>query len=241
MALKKAPRADVKRKLVLDRQLGLIAALTLAIVAFTVPLPDGNDVVMAESSQEVIELEDIEPTRELAPPPPPPPAPPPPREVPDAVEVEEDVIEEINLDLTATFSPPPAPPRQEGPAVVPPPTLDEPPPPPPPAPEPTEPEVFEVAEVQPELVGGLAGLQSRLVYPKVAAQAGIEGRVIVQFVVDERGNVVDPVAIRSPNSILSEAAVKAIQESQFRPGQQRGRPVRVRFSVPVTFELRRSG
>ncbi|WP_179299491.1 energy transducer TonB, partial [Rubrivirga marina] len=110
-------------------------------------------------------------------------------------------------------------------------------PPPPPDPEPTEPEIFEVAEVQPELIGGLAGLQSRLVYPELAIRAGVEGQVVVQFVVDERGNVIDPVVLRTPNPLLTEAALKAVTESRFTPGQQRGRPVRVRYAVPVTFTL----
>ncbi len=121
-----------------------------------------------------------------------------------------------------------------GPAPAPPP------PPPPPFVEdiPDTDEVFTVAEVQPELVGGLAGLQGRVEYPEFARRAGIEGQVVVQFVVDERGNVVDPVVLRSPNDLLSEAALKAVRESKFTPGQQRGRPVKVRFAVPVTFRLR---
>ena len=98
------------------------------------------------------------------------------------------------------------------------------------------PEVFDVADVQPELIGGASSITPE--YPEFARRAGIEGRVIVQFVVDERGNAVDPVVVRSPNDLLSEAALTEVRTLKFTPGQQRGRPVKVRFSLPVTFRLR---
>jgi protein TonB len=92
--------------------------------------------------------------------------------------------------------------------------------------------------VEPELVGGLEGLQRSVEYPELAERIGVEGRVIVQFVVDEWGNVVDPVVVWSPHDLLSEAALEAVRQATFRPGQQGGRPVKVRFSLPVTFRLR---
>ena len=236
MALNKAPKADIKRQYPIALQIGLLLSLGLAVAAFTIPFSGGDEIVVMDSGPEMIELEDIQQTVEIQPPPPPPPAPPPPQEVPDEVEIEDDVIEDIELDLTDTVPPPPAPPAAPPPPPNAPPPP--PPPPPPPEPEPTEPEIFEVAEVQPDLIGGLAGLQSRVEYPEFARRAGIEGQVVVQFVVDERGNVVDPVVLRSPNDLLSEAALKAVRESRFTPGQQRGRPVKVRFAVPVTFRLR---
>lgn len=100
----------------------------------------------------------------------------------------------------------------------------------------SEVEVFDVAEVQPELIGGPSSITPE--YPEFARRAGIEGRVIVQFVVDERGNVTDPVVVRSPNELLSEAALAEVQTLRFTPGQSGGRPVKVRFSLPVTFRLR---
>ncbi|WP_412060380.1 energy transducer TonB [Rubrivirga sp. IMCC45206] len=98
--------------------------------------------------------------------------------------------------------------------------------------------VLDVAEVQPVLIGGLDGLQERVRYPELARRRGLEGQVVVQFVVDEQGQVVDPEAVRSPDDLLSEAAIQAVLGSRFTPGTQGGRPVRVRFTVPVTFRLR---
>lgn len=91
-------------------------------------------------------------------------------------------------------------------------------------------------EVQPELIG-LAGLHSGVVYPEATRRDRVEGRVFVQFIVTEEGEVEDPVAIRSPDPRLSVAAIHAVRASRFVPGSQRGRPVKVRFAVPVTFRL----
>lgn len=107
------------------------------------------------------------------------------------------------------------------------------PPPPPPAASPEIPEDF----VQPTLIGGMEALAQRVVYPEVARDAGVEGRVFVQFVVDETGAVIDPVAVRSPSEMLSEAAIDAVLASRFTPGSERGRPVKVRFMLPVNFTL----
>ena len=98
--------------------------------------------------------------------------------------------------------------------------------------------MHEVVEVPPQLIGGLEGLSARLVYPEAARREGVEGQVIVQFVVGTGGTVIDPVVLRSPDPRLGAAALEAVRRSLFRPGRQGGRPVLVRFSVPVTFRLR---
>jgi TonB family protein len=102
----------------------------------------------------------------------------------------------------------------------------------------TEPVIFDVVEQPPELVGGLDGIQNRLVYPPFAVQAGIEGTVFVQFVVDEEGRVRDGVAVRSPNELLSSEALRLTHSASFEPGLQQGRPVKVRYTLPILFRLR---
>lgn len=100
-----------------------------------------------------------------------------------------------------------------------------------------EKEIFMVVEEQPELIGGMKALEEAKEYPEFAKKAGIEGRVIVQFVVDEQGNVQDPQVTRGVHKLLNEAAVKAIEQMQFKPGKQRGEAVPVQMSLPVTFRL----
>lgn len=97
--------------------------------------------------------------------------------------------------------------------------------------------VYEVAEVQPELIGGLDSLMARVVYPEEARRAEIEGQVVIQFVVNEGGAVEAPTVLRSPDPLLSEAAIAAVRASRFTPGTVDGELVRVRFALPVTFRL----
>ena len=104
---------------------------------------------------------------------------------------------------------------------------------------PEAPEVYEVVEQAPRLVGGIAGLQQSLVYPAEAQEAGEEGKVFIQFVVDEQGSVQDARCVRTPAESLCAAALTAVQAATFEPGRQRGKPVKVRFTLPVDFKLAR--
>lgn len=96
---------------------------------------------------------------------------------------------------------------------------------------------FVVVEEMPKLIGGLKGLQSKVVYPEMAKRAGIEGRVTLQFIVNENGDVENPKVIRGIGGGADEAALQAVSEAKFEPGIQRGKPVRVQFSLPVVFKL----
>src|SRR5690606_38550688 len=130
-----------------------------------------------------------------------------------------------DVDFRDTPATPPSPPT---PHVEMPPVVE-----PPPPPE----HVFVAVEQMPELVGGIQGLQGRIQYPEMARRAGIEGRVFVQFVVNEQGVPSDIRVVRGIGGGADEAAVAAVRESRFTPGLQRGRPVKVRMSLPVTFRL----
>jgi protein TonB len=71
----------------------------------------------------------------------------------------------------------------------------------------------------------------------MARKAGLEGLVIVQVVVETNGVPTDPQVVRSPGAALDEAAVNAVMQLRFKPGMQRGKPVRVRYAMPVRFRL----
>ena len=103
--------------------------------------------------------------------------------------------------------------------------------------EPVDPdEVYVIVEDEPEC-GGVQALQSKVEYPEFAKKAGIEGRVFVQFVVDETGEVVDPEVTRGVHQLLNQEALDAVQKMKCEPGRQRGQAVKVRMSLPVTFRL----
>ncbi len=99
------------------------------------------------------------------------------------------------------------------------------------------PQVFVVVENMPELIGGLAAIQREIQYPVIAKRAGIEGRVILQFIVDEQGRVSESKVVRGIGGGCDEEALRALQTARFRPGTQRGKPVKVKMSLPMTFRL----
>ena len=109
-------------------------------------------------------------------------------------------------------------------------------------PEPSEPDVFVIVEQPPVLIPseaeGMRALQQCIRYPEMAKRAGIQGRVFVQFVVDETGRVTEPVVARGIGGGADEEALRCVREAAFTPGLQRGREVKVRFSLPITFRLK---
>ena len=103
-------------------------------------------------------------------------------------------------------------------------------------------EVFQVVEEQPMFPGGMQELmkfmQTNIRYPKEAQERGIQGRVIVQFVVNKDGSISEECVVRSVDSQLDAEAIRIIRSMpNWTPGKQRGEPVRVRFTLPVTFRL----
>jgi TonB family protein len=113
---------------------------------------------------------------------------------------------------------------------------------PPPPPRPNEPlneeeDYFVVVEEMPELIGGLESIMKEVRYPATARNAGIEGRVFVQFVVNEQGGVEDARVVRGVGGGLDEEALRVVRQAKFKPGIQRGKPVRVKYSLPIFFRL----
>ncbi|MEL6614441.1 MAG: energy transducer TonB [Bacteroidota bacterium] len=218
-------------------QVGFTLSLAAVLAAFSVPTPERESLDVIATPVEPDSLVVVATMHETPPPPPPPPALPPPVEVVNDAQVLDAVVPPMELGLSdqITVSGPPAPAITAPPPV---PTPDAELPPDLPS-EPTD-EVVEFLplEDQPVLIGGIEGLQERTEYPEAALRVGIQGTVYVRFVVDETGRVVDPVAVRSPHPLLSEAALSAVAASTFEPGRQRGRPVRARFTLPVRFVLR---
>ena len=102
--------------------------------------------------------------------------------------------------------------------------------------------IFQVVELLPEFPGGMAELmkylQKNLRYPQICKEQGVQGRVIVQFVVNMDSTITDVNVIKSVNPHLDEEAVRVVKAMpKWKPGTQRGKPVRVRCTLPVTFRL----
>ncbi len=101
----------------------------------------------------------------------------------------------------------------------------------------SEMQVLQFAEVQPSIIGGLNSLYLRIQYPKAAQEAGIQGRVVLSFIVEEDGTTTDVRVLESLHPLCDKAAVDAVTETLFTPARQQGKKVRVRMHLPIRFVL----
>ena len=223
MESKKTPKADLNKKTGLHLSIGLVISLAVITLAFEWKSYDGQSLVDLGSVNDTFEdVMDIPPTEQ---PPPPPPKIQQPEivEVPDEEEIEEDI--EIDLDVEITED------TQIEEMV-----FEE-----APEEEATD-EIFMVVEDQPEPQGGIQAFYEyvgkNMKYPSQARRMGIEGKVFVQFVVDKDGTITQVQAIKGIGAGCDEEAVRVLQNApKWKPGKQRGRPVRVRMVLPITFKL----
>lgn len=217
MALKKNPKVDLKYKYQRVWEISLIISLTILIVAFKFFPKYEVEIAEIDAPQELIDVEDVEATKQEQAPPPPP-KPPIPIEAPT-----DDVLEDVEIESTeldedaAVTAPPPPPPAEEE--------------------EEAEPVFFVAVEQMPEPIGGIGAIQSKIVYPEIAKRAGVQGRVFVKAYVDETGKVNKVELIRGIGAGCDEAAMQAVHSVMFKPGKQRGKPVKVQVTVPVLFKL----
>ncbi|MCH2449119.1 MAG: energy transducer TonB [Gracilimonas sp.] len=211
---RKTPKADLKRSYTVYLEAGLIIALVIMLTAVKLNLETEPPTVVQLDEQEVVEMEEIVQTKQIETPPPPP-RPPVPVEVPNDEIIEDEMIDlDAELDMDAPMDLPPPPEQEE-----------------------TEEDFFVVVEEMPKLIGGMAKLQASVRYPEMARRAGIEGRVTVQFIVNEQGKVENARVVRGIGGGADEEALKAVQQAEFEPGMQRGRPVRVQYALSINFRL----
>ncbi len=219
----KNPRANLRKDYGLTVEIGFVLALLILVGMFHLQIQFEEEFDTTAVQQEVVQMEEIMQTEQVQKPPPPPKP-----QLP--VVVADDVIlddVELNLDAALDIGQPLA---------------DLPPPPPPEEPEEVveevEEEIFVVVEQMPELIGGIEDLQKEIKYPEMARQAGVNGRVFVQFIVDENGNVTNPVVLRGIGGGCDEEAMRVIKKAKFKPGKQRGKAVKVRYVIPIVFKLK---
>jgi len=213
----KNPIADLRLKYKKTFEISLIIALAIMIVAFKF-FPDmKTQEVKLEGPQELFTVEDIQQTKQENRPPPPP-KPPIPIEAPSEDVLEDIEIGETEIDVNANMEAPPPPPKEEK-------KVEE------------EPTYFVAVEEMPEPIGGIKAIQEKIVYPEIAKRAGVEGKVYILAFVDESGNVTKAQILKGIGAGCDEAALDAVLKTKFKPGKQRGKPVRVQVSIPVVFKL----
>lgn len=225
MQAKKTPKANLEAKKVLWIQIGLIIALVIVFVALEWKSYEKRELDLGQ--REVIDVpEEIIPITEQKVKPPPPP---PPKQtlviniVEDDVEIEDD---DIDIDADADMD-------TEVEEYIPIEMEEE---------EINETEIFTVVESMPRFPGGEAELykylSKNIVYPTMAQESGVQGRVYVTFVVEVDGSITDIKILRGIGGGCDEEAVRVVRSMpRWNPGKQRGQPVRVQYNLPVRFVL----
>ncbi|MEC9108867.1 MAG: energy transducer TonB [Bacteroidota bacterium] len=234
MEVKKNPNADIGRNSSLYFAIGLALMVFLSYGAINYKVYDKSALDLDKVSMDALDEEEVPVTEQVVPPPPPPPPPPAPEVieiVEDEEEVEETVIESTETDEEEII------------------------------------EVVEVIEEYEDIDVPFAVIEDVPIfpgcervnkserrncfqeqmnkhikrnfrYPEIAQEMGIQGRVYVNFIISKNGNITN-IRMRGPDKNLEKEAERIIAKlPRMTPGKQRGRPVRVPFSIPITFRLR---
>jgi len=216
MEPKKNPEVNLERKKGLFLQIGLVIALLVVLGAFEYKTYEKIAYNLGALSLDDLEEEIIPITKQEVKPPPPPPPP------PEIIEiVEDDVVIEDEIEIEDTESD-----EDEVIEII----------------EEDDDEFFMVVENMPIFPGGDLGLmkyiQKHVKYPAIAKEYNITGKVYVSFIVDKSGSVTNVKIVRGVDKNLDAEAVRVVKSlPKYKPGKQRGKAVRVMFTIPINFTL----
>ncbi len=228
MEAKKSQKADLENKRNTYLLIGLVGALAITLLAFewTTKPKQSNSLGSIQAQEVEEEIIPITRQEEVKPPPPPPP----PKVVEvlnivdDDVEIEDELeIEDTEADDETLID--------VAPIIE---TAEE--------EEEDEAQVFYIVEDMPEFPGGELALRkfigNSIKYPVIAQENGIQGKVYVTFVVDKTGGVTGATIARGVDPSLDKEALRVVNNlPKWKPGKQRGKPVRVSYTVPINFVL----
>lgn len=229
MEIKKTPKADLENRRTHFTEIGLVVALLVVWGAFSYSTKEKAVASLGEDTQ-VVEVEDMVPITEETPPPPP--------EAPkipvlsDQIDIVEDDIKVddnfMSLEDDASLGVEIMDYVEEVKEEV----VEE------------EAIPFQLVEEKPSFNGGDANefskwVNSKLQYPEIAKENGVQGRVTLQFTVNPDGSVSNVKVLRGVDSSLDKEAVRVVSMSpKWKPGKQRDRAVKVTYTFPVIFQLR---
>ena len=230
MEIKKTEKANLENKKLLFIEIGLIIALAAVYVAFEWQTEE-QQIIELEDTTQIIEVEEVIATQQDTPPPPP--SAPKMPVLSDQIDiVDDEVIVDDNLFLNLEDD------VNMGVEI-----MD--------YVENVEEEVieeeaipFQLVEEKPSFMGGDANefskwVNQRLVYPEIAKENGVQGRVTLQFTIESDGRLTNVKVLRGVDSSLDQEAVRVVSSSpRWTPGKQRDRAVRVTYTFPVIFQLR---
>ena len=220
---KKFYSVDLNKYKGLFSNIGWALSVSIVLVAFEYPDFDEQDLMdlgsVDANLEEIIEI----PPTEQKPPPPPKIKQPEIIEVPDEEEIEEEMDLDLDMEVDEETVVEEIVEEEEEEEEV----ADQ---------------IFEIVEEPAAPIGGLQSFYSfvakNMKYPKQARRMGIEGRVYIQFVIEKDGSVTDVKAVRGIGAGCDEEAIRVLKNApKWKPGKQRGRPVRQRMIIPISFKL----
>ena len=232
MEIKKSPKANLENKKFMFMEVGLIIALLLVLGAFEWSTTETSVSILEEEVAVVIEEEQVPITQEEQLPPPEVPKEPVMSDVIDIVDddikVEDNFLISTEDDASLGVEIKDYVVEQQEEEVV------------------EEEEIpFAVVEEKPKFQGKdpnpgfTKWVFSKIVYPEIAKENGVQGRVTLQFTIDTDGSVKNVKVLRGVDSSLDKEAVRVVSSSpKWTPGKQRNKPVRVRYTFPIIFQLR---
>ena len=230
MEVKKSPKASLENKRFLFTEIGFVIALLAVLFAFDYSSKE-KKVATLETETAAVEVEDMIPITQETPPPPEA-APKIPilsdqiDVVDDNIKIDDNMFQNLEDDANSgveIMDYIESAPEEE--------TIEE------------EAIPFQLVEEKPSFNGGDANefskwVNSRLVYPEIAKENGVQGRVTLQFTVNADGSVSNVKVLRGVDSSLDKEAVRVVSSSpKWKPGKQRDRAVKVTYTFPVIFQL----
>ncbi len=221
MDTKKSQRANLENKKAIMYMIGFVMVLSMTYIALEwskTKVPAFKPIVTAQVTEDIIV--DIPQTNVIPPPPPPP------IQIIEEIKAVDNTIEAQKIDFTSEINsnePVPDPGSYTGPISV-----------------DVEPEDIQIyAEIMPRFNGDVNKyLSENIKYPQIAIEIGLQGRVTCQFVVNRDGSIVDVEVVRGVDASLDKEALRVIKSMpKWKPGIQNGKPVRVKYYLPVNFKL----
>lgn len=227
MEIKKSPKADLEGKKGIFFEVGLALALAILLFAFEWKSSSEEVSQFQTVAEEQIEEEIIPITQQMLKPPPPPPAAPKLSDLLNIVEDESSIDEELEIEDADDESE-----NRDVPDVTDFGPYD--------GEDTGDEDIFMVVEDMPQFPGGSVTkwINKNVKYPPLAQENGIQGKVFIKFVIEKDGSVTDVQVARGVDASLDKEAVRVIKAMpKWKPGKQRGKAVRVSYTLPINFQL----
>lgn len=206
--------ADLRSKYSTYIKISLVLSLLFVIIAFKLAPENSKSTALKLTTQDIMQVQVIKQTTQPKPPDLPKPLIP---KIAMSDDIQDIALPNTEIDYSAHLTKPPEREKEK--------TIED------------EKQIFVAVEDSPKPIGGMEAILSKLHYPEIPRRIGIEGKVIIEAIVNKEGDVINAYVLQSLFPSLDEVALNAVKETKFIPGKQRGKPVNVEMKIPIYFKL----